>query len=363
MGCQVGEIVQRMRAALEHPVEPPRVTEAPCQEVVEPEVDLTRLPIPRYQRLDGGPYVTAGVAIVSDPDLGRNLSFHRLMVRDAQHFVARLVEGRGTDTAGARCWPMRAAQGCRWRSALACRLTCSWLRQWRRPRAWMRAGLRRRWPPQPLVRATTVPLEVFADAELVIEGLLTRELDTEGPFPDLTGTMDTVRRQPVLRVWQSRTAAIRSSRAAPGRAGAQEPDGDAARADHLRGGEQGYAVHGRLHHAGRCSWLHAVVQIVPQGPDDAKRAIEAAFKGMDRSSTWWWWTPTSIFTIRWMWSGPSRRAARGARCADLPRSTQLQPGPVGPPGAGQKTRSDKIGVDATIPWGEPREGYVRVAYG
>jgi len=40
-----------------------------------------------------------GVAMIRDPDYGRNLSFHRMMVRDARHLTVRVVEGRGTDTA------------------------------------------------------------------------------------------------------------------------------------------------------------------------------------------------------------------------------------------------------------------------
>ncbi|MEA3397079.1 MAG: UbiD family decarboxylase, partial [Chloroflexota bacterium] len=88
LGCAVPDLPRRMAESLERPQAPPVVNSAPCQEVVEPEVDLTRLPIPRYHPLDGGPYVTAGVAVIHDPDLGRNLSFHRLLLRDAQHFTA-----------------------------------------------------------------------------------------------------------------------------------------------------------------------------------------------------------------------------------------------------------------------------------
>ena len=39
------------------------------------------------------------VTIIKDPQLGRNMCFHRLMLKDKNHFVARIVEDRGTDTA------------------------------------------------------------------------------------------------------------------------------------------------------------------------------------------------------------------------------------------------------------------------
>jgi 2,5-furandicarboxylate decarboxylase 1 len=46
---------------------------APVQEVVlsGDDVDLTRLPIPTHNELDGGPFVTAGVGLLRDPKTGR----------------------------------------------------------------------------------------------------------------------------------------------------------------------------------------------------------------------------------------------------------------------------------------------------
>ena len=72
---------------------------ANCQEVVETNVDLTKLPIMHYTEKDGGKYIASAVTIIKDPQLGRNMCFHRLMLKDKNHFVARIVEDRGTDTA------------------------------------------------------------------------------------------------------------------------------------------------------------------------------------------------------------------------------------------------------------------------
>ena len=42
------------------------------------EVDLTALPIPTYCELDGGPFITLGIAISKDPeDGGKNASIYR----------------------------------------------------------------------------------------------------------------------------------------------------------------------------------------------------------------------------------------------------------------------------------------------
>ena len=65
--------------ALESPVEPPIVGRAPCQQVIEPRVDLHRLPILTHTGRDGGPYVTAGALILRDPDHGPNGAIHRLL--------------------------------------------------------------------------------------------------------------------------------------------------------------------------------------------------------------------------------------------------------------------------------------------
>ena len=54
--------------------------------------------------------------------------------------------------------------------------------------------------PTPTVKALTLPLQIPAASELVLEGILTHEFATEGPFPDLTGTMDGMREQPVFKV-------------------------------------------------------------------------------------------------------------------------------------------------------------------
>src|SRR5690606_36275663 len=54
--------------------------------------------------------------------------------------------------------------------------------------------------PTPLVKCITNDLEVPADAEIVLEGRITKQLVSEGPFMDLTETMDAIRQQPVIEI-------------------------------------------------------------------------------------------------------------------------------------------------------------------
>jgi UbiD family decarboxylase len=62
-------------------------------EVVETDVDLTKLPIMRYTEKDGGKYIPSAVSIIKDPKTGaRNMCFHRLMLLDKNRFAVRIVE-------------------------------------------------------------------------------------------------------------------------------------------------------------------------------------------------------------------------------------------------------------------------------
>jgi 4-hydroxy-3-polyprenylbenzoate decarboxylase len=60
---------------------PRTVKTAPCQEVVEREPDLTKLPILTTWPEDGGPYITLPMVITRDPDKGtRNVGCYRMQV-------------------------------------------------------------------------------------------------------------------------------------------------------------------------------------------------------------------------------------------------------------------------------------------
>jgi len=93
------QLLRKLSNAIENPLPPDVVEKGECQEIVKKDVDLTKLPIMRYTEKDGGKYIASAIAIVTDPELGRNTCFHRLMLLDKNKFVARIVEERGTDTA------------------------------------------------------------------------------------------------------------------------------------------------------------------------------------------------------------------------------------------------------------------------
>jgi UbiD family decarboxylase len=114
---------------------------------------------------------------------------------------------------------------------------------------------------------------------------------------------------------------------------------------------------------GGCSWLHAVVQIEPAGPDDARHAIEAAFRG-HRSLKHVVVVDTDVdlydaADVEWAIATRVQADRDVVILRDRP-SSSLDPSARQVPGA--KARTSKVGLDATIPWGADLSGYTRVRY-
>jgi len=359
LGCTVPDLACRMADALANPSPPPVLDSGPCQEIAQEQVDLTRLPILRHHPGDGGRYVTSGVAVIKDPDFGRNISFHRLMVLDERRFAARLVEGRGTHTAlgkAAGDLPVAIAIGCPIQVLLAAAM--------RPPKGIDELSIAHALAPAPLVRCQTVNLEVPAGAELVLEGRITHTLVDEGTFPDLTGTMDVVRRQPVIeidRVTRRREPIFH----------ALLPSGMEHK--NLMGMPREPTILAAVNEACRCtgvyitpggaSWLHAVVQIEKQHEKDGRRAIRAAFRGhhslkhvvvVDTDVN-----PYDSADVEWAIATRFRADRDLVILTDQP-SSSLDPSATQVPG--QKTRTAKMGLDATAPLGKARRGYERAQY-
>lgn len=359
LNCATSALIQRLADAMAHPLAPPLVRSAPCQEVSETRVDLTRLPIPRYHPDDGGRYITAGVAVVRDPDYGRNISFHRLMLLDERHLAARIVEGRGTHTALSKVnapLPVAIAIGCPLQVLLAAAMSP--------PKGVDELGIAQALAPTPLVACQSVDLEVPAEAELILEGHITHVMADEGPFPDLTGTMDIVRRQPVVEIDHI------THRCEP-IFHALLPGG--LEHKNLMGMPREPTIFAAVNEVCQCtgvyitpggtSWLHAVVQINKRDEEDGKRAIEAAFRGhsslkhvvvVD--------TDVNIFDINDVeWAIATRfQADRDLVVLTDQPGSSLDPSAVQV--AGQKARTAKMGLDATAPLGQARRGYERVTY-
>ncbi|MCE5259128.1 MAG: UbiD family decarboxylase [Chloroflexi bacterium] len=350
LGIEESQLMDALRSALRQPLPSRAVNDAPCQQVVEPDVNLNCLPILTHFAEDGGPYITSGVAVVCDPDLGRNLSFHRLMQVDAHRMTIRLVEGRGLYTTWTKAkgpLPVVMCLGAPAQVQLAAAMS---------PRPGMdEMAIANALSPTPTVKALTCNLEIPAETEIVLEGYLTRETSDEGPFIDLTRTRDFVRQQPffVIEKITHRTNAIFQ---------ALLPGGEEHRL--LMGLPRVPTIFEAVNQVCRClhvsitsgggHWLHAVVQIDKQHPDDGLKAIEAAFRGhnslkhvviVDRDIN-----PEDMSAVEW--SIATRfQAGKGLVVLNNQPSSSLDPSATHVPGA--KARTSKMGLDATIPWDTP----------
>ena len=251
------------------------VTESPTLEVVEDQVDLTKLPILTHFEKDGAPYITAGI-VVSEYGGTINASIHRLMLAGKDKLAARLVPPRHTyllhKKAAEKGEPLPVA------IVLGCDPTIIYATSTRVP-----AG--KEFEYAAALRGAPVELFECANgvkvphAEIVLEGYVDPvEKVDEGPFVDITGTYDVVRKEPVIHI----TRIIH--RKDPIYHGIL-PAGP----EHLL--MMGVPYEPRIYRAvgevttvknvvlteGGCCYLHAVVQIEKQTEGDGKNAIMAAF--------------------------------------------------------------------------------------
>jgi UbiD family decarboxylase len=360
LGVPIPELMAHLAHAINHPVPPPVMAGGPCQEVVARDVDLNALPVLLHLPQDGGHYIASNVVIIRDPDLGRNMCYHRLLRLDERHFAARIVENRGTYTAMQKTdgdLPVAICIGVSMAVHLAASMSP--------PPGVDELAVAHALAPTPLVRCITNDLEVPADAEIVLEGRITKRRTSEGPFMDLTETMDILRDQPVIEI------DLITHRRDP-IFHALLPGG----LEHkmLMGMPKEPTIFDEVNKVARCtgaaitpggtSWLHAVVQIDKQGPDDGRRAIEAAFRGHGSlKHVWVVDTDVDIYDpaqVEWA------MATRFQADRDLYVFTN-QPGssldPSGTHVPGKKSLTAKMGLDCTIPWGVDRSKYERGHYG
>lgn len=170
---------------------PRTVGTAPCQQIIETNPDLTRLPILTTWPEDGGPYITLPMVITRDPDKGtRNVGCYRMQVYGPRetgmhwqlHKTGRRHMRRYKELGIARM-PVAVALG--GDPALPYAATAPL------PDGideFLFAGFLRRKPVE-MVQCKTVDLEVPASADFVLEGYVdvNEALRREGPFGDHTG--------------------------------------------------------------------------------------------------------------------------------------------------------------------------------
>ena len=200
MGCKVEDIGPAWMQAIAHPIPPRAVTSAPCQDVVITADDLkapgglAALPVPvSTPGFDAAPYLTATLCITRDPDSGaQNMGTYRAALKAADRLAVRMVAREATGAGGFRHWLKYRERGEPMPIAIV--IGAAPVVVFTGPQKLaidldelaVAGGLAGE--PIRIVKAKTVDLNVPADAEIVIEGLIDCEkLEPEAPFGESNG--------------------------------------------------------------------------------------------------------------------------------------------------------------------------------
>jgi hypothetical protein len=115
-GSPPNGLAQRMSQAYDNAIAPVKFSgdQAPCQQVVyradEPGFDLrTILPAPTNTDVDAGPYFCLGLVLGSDPELGTDVTIHRLCVQGPDEMSIFFAPSRHIDALDSA--PVRPCSG------------------------------------------------------------------------------------------------------------------------------------------------------------------------------------------------------------------------------------------------------------
>ena len=196
-----GELIDILAWAMKNPTEPEVVSKenSPVFENKQEITDLTKIPIPWHYPEDRGRYQSASV-IIAEYDGIRNMSFHRQFLRDANHCVSRFVPRHlrtMTDKARANGDDINIAVVNGPDATVLLAAAMSFTHDL--DELTVAAALHQRLHGKPL-QLVTLPngIQVPADSEFAMEARITLEDDDEGPYVDITGTVDDVRQEPLI---------------------------------------------------------------------------------------------------------------------------------------------------------------------
>ncbi|MFX1363612.1 MAG: UbiD family decarboxylase [Promethearchaeota archaeon] len=275
-GVTPADLIPMLSKAINNYLEPEIISDAPCQEIIESNVDLDKLPILFHCERDGGNYISSAVVVTRDPDYGQNLDFHRAMQFSKDKFATRIVKGRHfskflekngeLDTA----FCIGNTPNILIAGATSVDIGVNELH------------IANALEPIKVVKANSVDLLIPAESEFVLEGrVYLEERHSEGPFVDLTETYDVIREEPIFEIkrithrkdaiWQALLPGALEHKILMGMP--REPT------IFNKVNEQGVKCLDVNISPGGSSWLHAIVQIDKKSEEDGKKAIEGTFTG------------------------------------------------------------------------------------
>ena len=278
-----GDLIDVLAWAMENPSEPEIVdyTDAPVMQSGQEDVDLSKIPIPWHFEEDGGRYQSASI-IVAQYSGVRNVSFHRQLLRDSKHTVARRVPRhlRTISSEAAEAGddvPIAVVNGADPTVLLAAAMSFSDYVD----ELTVASSLHTKLHGTPL-KVVILPNGVMvpANAEYAMEARITTERDDEGPYVDITGTVDDIRQEHVIEydcvhhrinpIFHALIPTGIEHRTLMGM----------PRAPTIKNSVSKVVDCVDVHMTdGGCGWLSSVVQIIPKNDGDGMLAIEAAFRG------------------------------------------------------------------------------------
>lgn len=278
-----GELIDILSWAMENPSDTVLVDadSAPVLENKMENTDISVLPIPRHYKEDGGRYQSSSI-IVAQYRGQRNTSFHRQLLKAQDRTTVRLVP-RHLRTMADQAYennedvPIVVVNG-------------------PDPLVLLAAAMSFNEPIDELSVASALHerlygaklglvempngIQVPAESEYAMEARITMKSDDEGPYVDITGTVDDIRQEPVIEYDSIYHR--------------DEPIFHAlipAGVEHmtLMGMPRAPTIKTAVSEVVTCTdvyltdggsgWLSSVVQIIPENPGDSMKAIQAALDG------------------------------------------------------------------------------------
>ena len=353
------QFVDLLGWAMNNPATPKIVDSGPVMEECQDTPDLTRLPIPHHWREDRGRYMSSSVVIAEYGGI-RNMSFHRQFLRDKNHVVARIVPRHlHTMTGEARAVGDEVNVAIVNAPDPVVLLAAAMSFDTNIDELNIASALHEKVYGKPLeLVALPNGIHVPANAEYAMWGRITTEDDDEGPYVDITGTVDDVRQEPVIEI----DGIIHRS----------NPIFHAlipAEAEHktLMGLPRAPTIKAAVNEVCECldvhmtegggGWLAAVVKIKVNSEGDGKKAIQAALDG-HRSMKMVTIVDEDIDItdpVRVEWAMMTRwQPDSDTVILSNQKGSSLDPSRL------SDGNTAKIGIDATIPWGYDRSGFMSV---
>lgn len=368
MGCDsYREIEMRLQQGIDRPITPKNIQRSPAKEVIKTgrDVDLFSLPIPMFSIYDGGPMITAGITIARDPEFGLNSGIYRFLVKEKNLTGIDIVTPNNMRLFAQRAY--EAGRPCPISISIGNHPFENLGSGYRAPLGVDEMGIAGgiRGAAVELMPCETIDLPCIADSEIVLEGeiLPIGWTEPEGRFGEFTRLMGGLHWNPVVRInavtmrrdaiyyalhmpWENtwlmapmRYAAIRSALKI---AGVQVKDINVT--------------------LGGCGFWHAVVSIKKQA-GEGKNALLAALSVMDLKHVVVVDDDIDVFNAMDVeWAIATRvQGDRDVIVIPGSRAKPLDPSlPVTPPGV--VPTGAKVGIDATISEGIPRERFERISY-